>query len=472
MEPTQGEGRGQNAAEDAHVPAVLSAACTEGSTIETRCKRRCLSSEPEVQRHLDRGQQMDIYLLGQSGLDAQTQSDATTDLGGDSLPVGTNCTPRPTTRSDSQVLGLAAGQAGHPTSRRHDSNTMALGPQPEVSRGLRTFPASSEVSWQWHHTADPPSGQGSQPPTITIRQYHLPTIEEIVTGILETKLGGSGSTCYINSALLAQTWSSVMSLTFIIAIWEAWEKQFLCMFVEHAGVVVDPCAQQFLGHMLVDWFKDRPSRDQHDAGEFAGWFRQWLLEKTLPQYMQEGWSSRLLSSTEGHADVFAPVPMACPVEGFITLQQMINNWHQQEPFVHAFTCDSPWICLQVSRFPFLGQKNRCLVLWDRRLPVQIPIFSDRRGIHVEWHDFVVTAGVIHLGDTPIEGHYRSILWHSGTVKSCDDFRSALPLGVGPEIASIIYLIWIIPKTCTSQQWKRPLPMKPKSFDELLNDRFA
>ena len=151
---------------------------------------------------------------------------------------------------------------------------------------------------------------------------------------------------------------------------------------------------------------------------------------------------------------------------------MITNWHHQEPFVHAFTCDSPWICLQVSRFPFLGQKSRCSVLWDRRLPVQLPIFSDRRGIHVAWHDFVVTAGIIHLGDTPTEGHYRSILWHNGTVKSCDDFRSALPLGVDPEIASTIYLIWVIPLKCTSQQWKRPLPMKPKSFDELLSDRFT
>ena len=76
MEPAQGEGRGQNAVEDAHVPAVLSAACTEGSAIETRCKRRRLNSEPEVQRHLDRGQQVGISLMGQSGHDAQAQSDA------------------------------------------------------------------------------------------------------------------------------------------------------------------------------------------------------------------------------------------------------------------------------------------------------------------------------------------------------------------------------------------------------------
>ena len=224
--------------------------------------------------------------------------------------------------------------------------------------------------------------------------------------------------------------------------------------------------------MHADWFKNHSNLAQHDASEFAGWFRQQLLEKTLPQYMQAGWSTRLLSSIEDQAAIFAPVPMACPVEGFITLQQLVSNWHHQEPFVHSFSCDSPWICIQVFRLPSIGQKSRCLVDWDRCTPLQLPIFSDHRGVHVEWHDFVVTTGVIHLGNAPTEGHYRGILWHSGTVMSCDDFRSALPLGIDPEIAASIYLIWVIPKKFTSRQWSRPLAMKPKSFDALLSDRFV
>ena len=68
-----------------------------------------------------------------------------------------------------------------------------------------------------------------------------------------------------------------------------------------------------------------------------------------------------------------------------------------------------------------------------------------------------------------EGHYRGILWHSGTVMSCNDFRSALLLGVDAEIAASIYLIWVIPKKFTSRQWSRP---KPKSFDELFSDKFT
>ena len=174
---------------------------------------------------------------------------------------------------------------------------------------------------------------------------------------------------------------------------------------------MDPCANQFLGRMHADWFKNHSNLAQHDASEFAGWFRQQLLEKTLPQYMQAGWSARLLSSIEDQAAIFAPVPMACPVEGFITLQQLVSNWHHQEPFVHSFSCDSPWICIQVFRLPSIGQKSRCLVDWDRCTPLQLPIFSDHRGVHVEWHDFVVTTGVIHLGNAPTEGHYRGILWH-------------------------------------------------------------
>ena len=66
---------------------------------------------------------------------------------------------------------------------------------------------------------------------------------------------------YISSVLLAQTWSCAMSLTFNTAIWGAWEKYILSIFVEHVGIVVDPCAKQFLGHLFVDWFKDHSSRD-------------------------------------------------------------------------------------------------------------------------------------------------------------------------------------------------------------------
>lgn len=128
------------------------------------------------------------------------------------------------------------------------------------------------------------------------------------------------------------------------------------MLVSHVGDVVDPRDGSFLGRIFADWFASHSFHAQHDAGEFAGWFRQRLLEKKLPQYMHEGWSARLLSTIEDQAKVFAPVPLACAVEGTTTLQQLILDWHHQEPFTHAFTHDSPWICFQISRAPPLASR--------------------------------------------------------------------------------------------------------------------
>ena len=125
---------------------------------------------------------------------------------------------------------VEAGQSGQSPSGRFDSHTLAPGLQPEVPGSLRDVPDTSEAFRQWHHSVDPVTNQVGQSPEVTPRQCHLPTIEEIVTAILDTKLGGSGSTCCINSVLLAQTWSCAMSLTFNTAIWETWEKQFLSMF--------------------------------------------------------------------------------------------------------------------------------------------------------------------------------------------------------------------------------------------------
>ena len=156
------------------------------------------------------------------------------------------------------------------------------------------------------------------------------------------------------------------------------------------------------------------TRSATNAGEFAGWLKQQLLEKTMPVYMQAGWTSRVDTSIEEFVLVFAPVPSACPHHGVANLQQLILDWHQQV-FVHAFSHDSPWICLQITRFPTVGIKSTCDVIeWYRRVPLRVPIFHDARGLAVEWRDFVVTAGVTHVGSTPTAHHHKCIMWHSGT----------------------------------------------------------
>ena len=256
-----------------------------------------------------------------------------------------DCTPWAT-----QVFGPQTDEPGESPAGRCSGNPLEIGPEPSFNGGRGALPAPSEAVRMWHHAIHPLGNTTGQPSSIAVGQCNLPTIEEMIRSVLATRLTNSGTTCYVNSILMAQVWSCFMSQAFNTTIWGPWERQMLHMFVQHAGDVVDPCDDSCLGRFLKDWYAQHPVHDQQDAGEFAGWFRQKLLEKTMPLYMQAGWSSRTDTSIEEYASVFAPIPLACPSHGFTTLQQLIQIWHQQA-FVHAFSHDSPRICLQISRFP-------------------------------------------------------------------------------------------------------------------------
>ena len=366
-----------------------------------------------------------LFISKKLGSDVEGQQNSTVDFRRDSSATGAYRTSW-TTTDGSQILSSPSREPGEFTSGCDSGRSMEVGFEPSDT-GHRAPPAPVEVVRQWHHPIGTPEGPVGELAAFASRQCNLPTLVEATTSIMAARL------------LLAQVWNCTMNSTFNTAIWGPWEPQLLSMLVSHAGEVVNPCDDCFLGRLLADWFDTHSFSDQHDAGEFAGWFRQRLLEKTLPHYMQAEWSARLTHSIEDKATVFAPVPLACAAEGSVTLQQLILTWHQQESFVHAFTCDSPWICLQISRCPTIGTKSHCSVEWDRRVPLQVPVFRANQGLQVEWHDFVVTAGITHKGEAPTQGHYQS-----GTALECDDHRSTMPLGCDPMLARSIYLLWIVP----------------------------
>ena len=232
--------------------------------------------------------------------------------------------------------------------------------------------------------------QIGQSAALTVGQRHLPTVEEVTKSVMTVTWANPGTQCYLHSVILAQTWSCTMSQTFNTAIWGPWEARLLDLLVGQAGRLTNPCDASFLGTLLTEWFDGHSADEQHDAGEFAGWYRQKMLEKILPRYMQAGWSARLEHSMEDAANVFAPIPLACDAIDFVMLQQLISDWHTQQPFVHALDCDSPWVCFQISRYTTPGVKNPCSVAWDRTLPLNLPVFRDRRGLQVEWHEFTIT----------------------------------------------------------------------------------
>ena len=73
-----------------------------------------------------------------------------------------------------------------------------------------------------------------------------------------------------------------------------------------------------------------------------------------------------------------------------------------------FSHDSPWICLQITRFPVVGLKSSDTIKWNRRVLLRIPIFHDLRGLVVEWREFVIIVKIIHIGMFPTEDQYNSL----------------------------------------------------------------
>lgn len=155
------------------------------------------------------------------------------------------------------------------------------------------------------------------------------------------------------------------------------------MLVSHAGKLMNPCDDCFFGRLLTDWFEIHSVSDQYDADEFAGWFGQHLLEKTLSQYMHAGWSARFKKFIEDIENVFISIPLACDARDFVMLQQFILNWYRQNPFIHIFEYDSSWIYLRICRFTQPGIKNHCSVEWDRQISLKMPVFCDRQGLQME-----------------------------------------------------------------------------------------
>ena len=49
-----------------------------------------------------------------------------------------------------------------------------------------------------------------------------------------------GIQCYINSIILAQTWSCTMNQIFNTAIWGPWEAKLLDILVDHVGQMLNP----------------------------------------------------------------------------------------------------------------------------------------------------------------------------------------------------------------------------------------
>lgn len=133
--------------------------------------------------------------------------------------TGAYCTSWTTNIGDSQIHSFASSESrefapgcssGHPVAPRLESS---------IPRSFRTISTPAEVVQQWNHLASAPQGPVGESLTVATSQCYLPTIEEVMKAVMAVRLANVGSTCYINSVILAQVWSCTMSPTFNTAIY-------------------------------------------------------------------------------------------------------------------------------------------------------------------------------------------------------------------------------------------------------------
>lgn len=135
---------------------------------------------------------------------------------------------------------------------------------------------------------------------------------------------------------------------------------------------------------------------QQDAAEFAGWFRAQILGHCHEGQISAGWQKFFLHSTEDQSTVLAPLLLQCREPQKAFLQELIDEWHQSDPYVCGF--------------PNSDCKFYKPIFWNR-IKVLIPLYDEAQGFSVTWHNFHTLASVLHLDPKP-QSDYSSLTMNS------------------------------------------------------------
>ena len=174
--------------------------------------------------------------------------------------------------------------------------------------------------------------------------------------------------------------------------WGTWSQHLTSMLTDLGTQPLTLTDHAVLGEQLLPWLKTHDVPSQQDAAEFAGWFRGQLFDQHQLGSLTAGWQKRLMHSIEDQGKVLIPIFLNCSQKS--SLQDLIDNWHLNDPFVYAFVQANDMICIQVNRFPSLDSKF-CEPIYGSRIEVLVPIFDAAQGFEVTWHSYRVTASVLH-----------------------------------------------------------------------------
>ena len=204
--------------------------------------------------------------------------------------------------------------------------------------------------------------------------------------------------CYANSVLQILHW--VVPSTSLPTLREAYRASQLARSTPEHHV---------LDAITRGWTFDG---NQQDAAEFLS-----AILPNLSGIQVCCWETRspmeagYVVDEEGLSPIFLNVPLA------EDLQTMINGWSNQTP-VRALVNAEKFVFLALPRYAGDGKNSSSI-----RLPemLSLPAFEGEGSV-LTWQSFLLRAGVIHLGEEPTSGHYRSLIRAEAQWYLADDSR--------------------------------------------------
>ena len=99
-----------------------------------------------------------------------------------------------------------------------------------------------------------------------------------------------------------------------------------------------------------------------------------------------------------HSSSCAPVFLRREKMGECTLQDLANLWHDQDLFHYGFDASLTTVCLQVNRFPALGDRSKFPRSLEQNSFLDFACFLHSTGWIVRWINFCINFLWVNIND--------------------------------------------------------------------------
>ncbi|CAE7477785.1 secG [Symbiodinium sp. CCMP2592] len=229
--------------------------------------------------------------------------------------------------------------------------------------------------------------------------------------------------CYANTVLLSSLWTAACHNPTEVLLSDRIHEDIRSAIAagSEGDSPIHIWSRPFWRRLLRHW---PDTGRQQDAAEFLG-----FLHQASPlQCFQGSWATlehNCLLDCGGICPLSLQVDLAQLAQhrSQCTLQSVINSWHAQEN-APALAAGTSCLVLQLNRFRTVrGVVTKSKVAVTLPRTVTVPTWNEGR---LTQKPYLLSAAVIHLGSTPRQGHYRSLLLDgSGKAWWTDDRQPAV-----------------------------------------------